>query len=618
MNHLSISFSLFAAILTLTFSTDVSAQEISEKKLRERVIWQNELFPQEKVHITTDKEIYLSGDTVWMRPFLVDAMTCSPVSRSRFMYVDLVSEQDSIKQRVKLHRNPEENDSIMQGYLPLDITLPTGIYTIVAYTQWMINTSEHYFFKKNISVINPKEVLDNEISTVKIPYNGADAWHYADIETAFEDTESMLTGTARITTDKPSYTPRQKATVRIEAPAKTSLAVSVTDNGFNTQPRHSLIASSMSIPYIHNLDELAKGNIRLPNIPFEDAEIISGKVVSLVLGRPLANVNIGLIAPQHGLADIAVTDIDGNFTFNDLDLPNGTVFCIRSYNNKQKSQGYIEFPKSYLPNHLHHLAAPASSDNISELTTDVNFVQNLRKRMEYNHGMWQMLLNEVEVVTSYKKKVKESDAIKYVKRFDSDYIREKNITTIDELLMRIPGVRTSVDNAFYRQAVLQFVIDNVMVEPFTGMSPYQAFLQMCPFEWIESVELLNAVQSLMYTPSTATVGMRTFNEKSATIRVKTKSIAETSTYKDHYILKPLGYQPRIDYKPQTYDKPGTIDNSDQRSTLYWNPALRTDDDGTAMFEFYTNDASGTTLTIAIEGISDDGLIISHTKQITIE
>ena len=595
------------------------AQEISQNKLRERIIWQNEHYPQEIVHVTTDKELYLSGDTVWMRPFIVDGMTHRPVNRSRFLYVDLIDQQDSIHSRIKLHRNPEENDSIMQGYLPLDITLPSGSYTIAAYTQWMTNTSEHYFFKKNISIINPKDILDQNITQVMMPYNGADHWHYADISYADDLlSDSSLFAPAQIITDQPVYAPRHKATVTVKAPANTTLVASVTDNGFNlSTPTPSISGSIFSMPYIHSTDELIKGHIRIPNIPFEDAETISGKVVSLFLGRPLPDVNIGIIAPQIGYADVTVTDQEGNFTFNDIDMPDGTVFCIRSYNEKQKSRGYIEFPASPIPAKLHHLAAPQKEATQQTIITEVGFVDHIRNRMEYNHGMWQMLLNEVEVITSYRKKVKESDAITYVKRFDSDYIRDNNITTIDELLMRIPGVRTTADNAYYRRATLQFVIDNVQVEPIGGMTPYSTFMQICPFEWIESVELLNAMQSLMYTPASNSTNTF-FNERSATIRVKTKSVVENSTFIDHYIIRPLGHQPHISFRPLEYKQQGIIDNSDQRATLYWNPVLTTDSEGNASFEFYTNDARGTTLSISVEGITQSGQIISQKVQVKTE
>ena len=38
-------------------------------------------YPQEAIHITTDQGVYLAGDTIWMRPFVVDADTDPDIPR---------------------------------------------------------------------------------------------------------------------------------------------------------------------------------------------------------------------------------------------------------------------------------------------------------------------------------------------------------------------------------------------------------------------------------------------------------------------------------------------------------------------------------------------------------
>ena len=44
---------------------------------------------QERIYLQTDKPYYTAGDTVWFRAHLVDAETYEPVSRSRFVYIEL-------------------------------------------------------------------------------------------------------------------------------------------------------------------------------------------------------------------------------------------------------------------------------------------------------------------------------------------------------------------------------------------------------------------------------------------------------------------------------------------------------------------------------------------------
>ncbi len=54
--------------------------------------------------------------------------------------------------RVKIR---QDVDSLFYGYLPLDTDLPGGEYTIRAYTRYMENGGESFFFRKPIRVVTP-------------------------------------------------------------------------------------------------------------------------------------------------------------------------------------------------------------------------------------------------------------------------------------------------------------------------------------------------------------------------------------------------------------------------------------------------------------------------------
>ncbi|MEE1141552.1 MAG: hypothetical protein UHP25_09255, partial [Prevotella sp.] len=59
--------------------------------------------PQERIYLQTDRSYYMAGDTVWFRAHLLDAVTRVPVSRSRYVYVELHDQQaDTLMQRVML------------------------------------------------------------------------------------------------------------------------------------------------------------------------------------------------------------------------------------------------------------------------------------------------------------------------------------------------------------------------------------------------------------------------------------------------------------------------------------------------------------------------------------
>ena len=107
---------LFLLLLSVTeigtslLAQDANSTDLTKEELLRRFLYQNNLMPQERVHVMTDRNHYLSGDTIWMRAFLVDGLYKKPVHYSRFLYVELRDENDALACRVKLHEQPEKGE----------------------------------------------------------------------------------------------------------------------------------------------------------------------------------------------------------------------------------------------------------------------------------------------------------------------------------------------------------------------------------------------------------------------------------------------------------------------------------------------------------------------------
>lgn len=108
-------------------------------------------FGYEKIHMVTDRDIYVGGDTVWFRGFVVDDAFNRPLDISRYLYVELHDPFNNVKERVKIMKR----DGAYYGYLPLDSSLPTGVYMLAAYTLFSQNVGEQYFAKQPVKVLNP-------------------------------------------------------------------------------------------------------------------------------------------------------------------------------------------------------------------------------------------------------------------------------------------------------------------------------------------------------------------------------------------------------------------------------------------------------------------------------
>ena len=138
---------IISIILILMTAASMMSQNINA--IAERIDLQRYEFPQEKIHVTTDRGSYLAGDTIWLRAWVVDAASHQISDASQFVYVELVSPTNSVMTRVKIHR---ETDGLFQGYIPLDIEIPEGRYQLTAYTMFMQSVGAEYFYSQPVEV----------------------------------------------------------------------------------------------------------------------------------------------------------------------------------------------------------------------------------------------------------------------------------------------------------------------------------------------------------------------------------------------------------------------------------------------------------------------------------
>ena len=116
-----------------------------------RLARQAELWPLEKVHVTTDRASYMPGDRIWLRAHLADADN-RPSRISRYVYVELVSPGGELMRRIMLR---PDTLGVFAGHIDLQEALPEGDYTLRSYTQYMQNSGEESFFRKTLRVLDP-------------------------------------------------------------------------------------------------------------------------------------------------------------------------------------------------------------------------------------------------------------------------------------------------------------------------------------------------------------------------------------------------------------------------------------------------------------------------------
>lgn len=127
-------------------------QPLSSDFLTNRVWEQTVQFPQEKLYLHVDKPTYAIGEKVWLRVYVVNALTLHPELVSRYVYVELVNPFNDVIDRVRLR---QDTKGYIYVHMSLSDSLPSGTYSIRAYTRYMENLDTEYFFSKKLQVVSP-------------------------------------------------------------------------------------------------------------------------------------------------------------------------------------------------------------------------------------------------------------------------------------------------------------------------------------------------------------------------------------------------------------------------------------------------------------------------------
>jgi hypothetical protein len=148
-------------------------------------------FPQEKIFVHTDRNSYTAGETIWFKTYTT--LEGKPSDLSRIVYVELVNEKGIVtdKKMLKLSKGSAPGELLLPG------NLPSGNYSLNAYTLWMLNFP-YFIYRKNIYVYNTDyknlpgkaEVKKNEVRMAFFP-EGGDLVNGVSSKIAFQALDKM-------------------------------------------------------------------------------------------------------------------------------------------------------------------------------------------------------------------------------------------------------------------------------------------------------------------------------------------------------------------------------------------------------------------------------------------
>lgn len=136
-------FLFFTLISQLAAGQDLDSITTGFNRYKENVLL-------EKVFIHTDNHLYVAGEYLWLRAYLVDATFHRPIDASSVIYIELLDKNNKAVLQSKIPANEMKGETSL--YLPA--TIETGGYVLRAYTNLMRNFSPDFYFHKPVTIIN--------------------------------------------------------------------------------------------------------------------------------------------------------------------------------------------------------------------------------------------------------------------------------------------------------------------------------------------------------------------------------------------------------------------------------------------------------------------------------
>lgn len=131
--------------------------------VKERLDAYNEKRPLEKVYVQLDRQHYALGDTAWFKVYLTDGQIHQPSPISWLVYVELLDAEGEPAALRYIHIKGGAG----AGDFILEKEWAAGDYTLRAYTNYMRNFDEAFFFRRTIRLWNAYSDMDAEESPAR-------------------------------------------------------------------------------------------------------------------------------------------------------------------------------------------------------------------------------------------------------------------------------------------------------------------------------------------------------------------------------------------------------------------------------------------------------------------
>ncbi len=555
---------------------------------------------KEEVFVRTDRDIYISGEEVWLKVYTLNGLTGTPCNISKVVYLELLDKNNLPLRQLKVKT---ESNSGSSGFVLPD-NVSSGNYIIRAYTNWMKNFSTDQFFYKTISVINPFESIDH----LKLP--GGTTNSDSIISITVDQSKSIIDNMVRkpwagrsyigdskkqinytITLEKPEYSSREKVKMEISAtdiagnPVETDLSVSVAKSAV-------INSTGLTSFYCFNTNDGPVRRVGGPEYLAElEGHLISGSLRLKATDEPLKNTDLSLsFVGKTARCQFGKTDEKGEFNF--VIKESGLNEIVIQPLSPDISGYYVELNQTFTSSfsNFKPVAFYLDSNKIEAINKIIIAMQIDNIYEPFRQSRPSELKSVIPDFYG-----KPENTIKM-----ADYIE---LTSIREVVKEIiPNVYTLKQNGKY---------DFKLINKYRGQ-PFEnkplVLVDGVPVYDIEKVLNINSkeiekadiINTRYFFSENVFDGIVSFITKKGNLSIMD---FDNSIFRQVY----EGCQVQNNFYTPDFSTVEMRNNRlpDFRNTLYWKPDLHTGKNGKAEVGFFTSDETSD-YTIVIEGITSDG------------
>jgi hypothetical protein len=528
----------------------------------------------ENISITTDRDIYFPGETLWYKINCLKTGTNQSSDLSKVSYIELLNIKNTPVFQLKLFLKEGQGNS----RIILPDTLSTGNYILRGYTNWMKNFGSEVISVKVISVINP---FQNNV------FAGIDRLNTQ----LSENSENEKTYQFSLSQIKSEYKTRSQVDFNMKGiGGLRGISVSVAKAALIAKGGKATL-NMKSNDSILVYEKPGSREYRIKFLPGIEGDIISGTVRKKTDNSPLINkvMTLGFVGRVPSFY-LSKTDSSGKFRFviNQFGAKEMVIQPLSADTVDFEFSIELDPQFTVSRNNISYIGKSADDSFIDEINKSI---VSMQVESIYNLGSKrnQFFLPVSEDYCFY--------GDPEVRVTLEKYIELPTLSEVFKEIVPMVGIKGRAENYTFRVISSQGILRNsIALVDGIYIKDVNRILAMNP----EDVKQIDVINLSYYLQD---------QELGGIISIQTKTGNLSAMNFDNRIFRQefTGYEYSYNYSSPDYlnDSVRSSPVADFRNLLYWKPDVKADEKGTADIKFFTSDDTGKYL-IILQGIDNAG------------